>query len=80
VAGGDRLGGPRPSTRRRGQHEVLGAIGSGTYQFPTYTFYYAGDVYRVCDLRVGGDGTVTILQPDDSLYAWAPSLRAPKVR
>jgi len=55
-------------------------IGSDTFQFPAYDFYYSGPDYRVCDLRVEAGGSVTILAPDTSLYTWAPALRTPKVR
>jgi uncharacterized protein YfaP (DUF2135 family) len=56
-------------------------IGSQAFEFPTHQFL-PGDyaVHRVLDFTVDSGGVVTFLQPDASLYTWAPELRTAKLR
>lgn len=55
-------------------------VGDNAYAFPSFTFTPAtASIYRVVDVRVEADGTVTLLPPDESIRSYAPRLRAAKL-
>jgi hypothetical protein len=56
-------------------------IGSNAFSFPTSTFTASTIAdYRVCDVKVEANGTVTILPANTSITTLAPPLNAQKLR